>query len=156
MLSGARRIIWLTLLLGTIGSSIVLPYTFQVAYSLYRAVHTLDITVKSFSYDVLDDQGWMNTTIIVQNPSEHSFKDIRIVMKIFLNGEYFSIAQGKYTELSATSNTTIIFNSSLSRSKIEMLEKQERKSWGASLYLWIKVPVFEQTHVLEFNRKIIT
>lgn len=155
MLLGARRIVWLTLLLSAIGSSIVLPYTFHVSYGLYRAVRMLDIIVNNFVYDILDGQGWMNTTIIVQNPSDYSFKDIRIVMKIFLNGEYFSIVQGKYSELSASSNTTIIFNSSLSSYKIETLRKHERKNWEASLYLWIKIPIFEKTYALEFKKKII-
>jgi len=149
-----RKIPWLIIILGAVGSSILLPYTCYIFSDLYRAVHMVDLVIQDFRVRVSEGEGWANVTFTLHNPSEYTFKRVRITQKLFLNGEFLGIKFGEYRELPAKANMTVAFHFHIPPHKLKLVQEAKSQSWTATFYILFRVPIIDSTYHRSFSRKL--
>ena len=126
-------------ILFTILSLFLLLYSVYVYFGVAWALQEIDVSVQNFNVTFLDGKNASVTTVlIVQNPSEFTFKARAFHQEIYLNGK--CIGDKWLSEehiISPFSNTSII----MPRTKISALENSTEGNWGVSIFINLDTPL---------------
>lgn len=151
----AKKILWVILITSSLASLIFLLYTLNLFLKLYIAVRMVDVNINEFNIDITNDNATINILVTISNPSEFTFKWVRITQKLYLNGEFFLISRKELKELPASTNATIIFNLEVPFYKVDLIRGSNKKYWDITYYIWFRIPITENTYNLHFKRKIV-
>lgn len=150
-----RRVLWTIVILSSLMSTVFLGYTLDLFSKIYVAVRMVNIKVDEFNLNVTDNNATIKILTTILNPTEFTFRWIRLTQKIYLNGEFFLISRKEIAELPASMNITITFNLDVPFYKVDLIRGPNKKYWDIIYYIWFKVPVIESTYNLHFRKRII-